>query len=156
MTERREWLDIRRHETIEVPENIDQAWLDWFNQQYAAQDRVVSVSVEDWLEQPEYDRGLAHFDIKSEIARDDNGDTDMGQPHALSGTMHAAKYLNLTQYEGKVALVLILTDVSLQLPDDDKKLLADGRVILVRLDKLRKITIKPGKSLADLQSKDSM
>jgi hypothetical protein len=149
MTERREWLDIRRHETIYVPENIDQAWLAWFNQQYTNQDCVASVIVEDWLEQPEYDRTFARFNLKNEM--DTNNDGGIGWEQTISGSLHVAKYLNISHHgDTGAAPVLVLTDASLQLPDDDKKLLADGRVILVRLDQLKKITILPGKSLADL------
>jgi hypothetical protein len=114
-----------------VPDDIDQAWLDEFNEQYANKDFTATVIVEDWLEQPEGEMGSAYFSLDDRMSSD-------GWWQNISGKVYNAGYTNVPHYEDTgFANVLALTDANLLQHDGTPRPLAEGRLVLVRLDKLK-------------------
>jgi hypothetical protein len=119
-----------------VPEEVDQAWLDRFNKQYAEYnygDFTATVAAEDWLSQPPEPGG---YGSAYHILEDEMGPNGWWQ--TISGKIYDVGYTNIPHYHDTgFANVLALFEASLQLPNDSSRSLAEGRFVLIRLDRLK-------------------
>jgi hypothetical protein len=114
-----------------LPEDIDEAWLAEFNAQYADKDYTATVTTEDWLTQPEGAIGSAYYDLDDAMGAD-------GWWQTISGKVFKAAHTNVPHYQDTgFANVLALSEASILSPDGSARPLAEGRLVLVRLDRLR-------------------
>jgi hypothetical protein len=116
---------------VPAPNEADMEWISRFNEQYANKGFTATVTVQDWLEQPVGEIGSAYYELKDAMSGD-------GWWQTISGKVYNAGYTNIPHYHDTgFANVLALTDASLQQPDGSSHLLAEGRLVLVRLDRLK-------------------
>jgi len=116
---------------IPTPNGADLEWLNRFNEQYANKGFTATVTVQDWLEQPKGEIGSAYYELKDAMGGN-------GWWQTISGKVYNAGYTNIPHYHDTgFANVLALTDASLRQPDGSLRLLAEGRLVLVRLDRLK-------------------
>jgi hypothetical protein len=127
-----------RTETVEmdVPCPITEEWIEEFNDRFAYREYTTTVRVQDWLEQPDHVYGSGYFTLEDEMGDD-------GWWQGITGNVHNATYTNVPHYQDTSFVhVLALTDARLQEQSGNERLLADGRLVLVRLDRLPSIVLR--------------
>jgi len=119
-----------------IPEQITDEWMAAFNAQFDI-DRlpgcIGSIETEEWLEQP------AGVPVSSREFVSNDLMNGASWRQKLSGTVIEIARTNLPG--GAIVPVLALWEAQVNLPDDQSIPLADGRTVLVRLDRLAGQTI---------------
>lgn len=124
------------HEQVTVPAEIDEAWMITFTKQFSGGEHVATIAVQDWLEQPLNEFGSGYFKLQDQMGND-------GWWQTITGKVVDASRTNVPHYhDTDTANVLALIEASLQLPDGSKELLAEGRLVLIRLDRLKSPVIR--------------
>jgi hypothetical protein len=150
--ERLDLIPDPRYTEILVPAEIDQVWLDGFNQKYAnIGDRELftgTVIVESWIIEPERGVGLVlqdGVDVGVET-----GDTAAKQLEITGLINYAAPIINHGYYDdirgGEEIQMISFFIASVRLPDGSVLEVANGGIILMRLDKIRKIMVSVGEN----------
>lgn len=118
-----------------IPEKVTKDWLDDFNNTYAIEKHEACVTTEDWLEQPVNAIGSGYFILSDAMGAD-------GWWQTIRGTVHGAANTNVPHYtDTGFADVLALTDARIIKPDGSERVLAEGRLVLIRLDRIKESQI---------------